>query len=149
MAIKIKFKRSEIVANIILNLAGLGICCIMMLNNNVSMPVKNLIVKIIVLAAIAALIANLWAHLRRYIKSLNHISALEIDHLGICNNISKPKILRWNEISYVKTKTVQMSSGRHSKILVHTYDPSHSMIINADVLDIDKNELLDLLNQKK
>ncbi|MDR6515820.1 hypothetical protein [Chryseobacterium camelliae] len=149
MAIKIKFKRSEIVANIILNLAGLGICCIMMLNNNVSMPVKNLIVKIIVLAAIAALIANLWAHLRRYIKSLNHISALEIDHLGICNNISKPKILRWNEISYVKTKTVQMSSGRHSKILVHTYDPSRSMIINADVLDIDKNELLDLLNQKK
>ncbi|WP_294270524.1 hypothetical protein [uncultured Chryseobacterium sp.] len=41
-----------------------------------------------------------------------------------------------------------MSSGRHSKIWVHTYDPSRSMIINADVLNIDKNELLDLLNQK-
>jgi hypothetical protein len=42
-----------------------------------------------------------------------------------------------------------MSSGRHSKIMVHAYDSSRSMIINADLLDIDKNELLDILNQKK
>ncbi len=68
MAIKIKFKRSEIVANILLNLAGLGICCIIILNSNFSMPVKNLIVKIIVLAGMAALTVNLWRYLRRYIK---------------------------------------------------------------------------------
>ncbi len=148
MAIKIKFKRSEIVANIVLNLAGLGICCIIILNSNFSMPVKNLIVKIIVIAGMAALTVNLWRYLRRYIKSLSHIPALEIDHLGICCNISKRTSLNWNEISYATMKTVQMSSGRHSKIWVHTYDPSRSMIINADVLNIDKNELLDLLNQK-
>lgn len=97
----------------------------------------------------AALIFNLWLYMRRYIKSLNKVYALEIDNLGIYNNISKHIFLSWNEISYCRMKTVQMSSGRHSKITVHAYDSSRSMIINADLLDIDKNELLDILNQKK
>jgi len=149
MSLKIKFKRSEILANILLNCAGLCIGCIMMFYNNTIISVKILIFKIIVFAGMTALILNLWLYMRRYIKSLNKVYALEIDHLGIYNNISKHTFLSWNEISYCRMKTVQMSSGRHSKIMIHTYDSSRSIIINADLLDIDKNELLDILNQKK
>jgi hypothetical protein len=42
--------------------------------------------------------------MRRYIKSLNKVYALEIDHLGVHNNISKHTFLSWNEISYCRMK---------------------------------------------
>ncbi|MDQ1161361.1 hypothetical protein QE422_001729 [Chryseobacterium sp. SORGH_AS 447] len=148
MTVKIKFKKSEILANILLNLAGLCIGGIIIFHNNTLISGKNLIIKIIVFAGITALIFNLWIYVHRYVKSLNNVSAFEIDELGIYNNISKHTFINWNEISCCRMKTVQMSSGRHSKILIHTYNPSLSMTINTDLLDIDKNKLLDILNQK-
>ncbi|MDQ1096921.1 MULTISPECIES: hypothetical protein [Chryseobacterium] len=148
MTIKIKFKKSEIFANLLLNFAGLCIGCIMIFHNHTVASGKSLMIKVIVFAALTALIFNLLVYMRRFIKSLNNVAALEIDDSGICSNISKQKSLGWNEISYCTIKSVQMSSGRHSKILVYSYDPSLSMTIDTDVLDIDKNELLDILNQK-
>ncbi len=145
---KIKFKKSEIAANILVNTVGLAMGCIILFSNHAVVPGKYGWVKIIVTAGSVAVVLNLLAYLLRLIKSIRNICALEIDDAGICNNISKKKFLRWNEISHFTLKTVQMSSGRHSKISVHTFNPALSMTINTDLLDIDKNELLDVLHEK-
>lgn len=101
-----------------------------------------------ILVGAFALIYVLWIFMTRLIKSFKNIYALEIDDFGITNNISKHIFLDWNEIAYISTSTVQMTSGRHSKIQVHTYNPSQSMTINTDLLLFDKNELLNILEKK-
>ncbi|WP_131725338.1 hypothetical protein [Chryseobacterium sp. Leaf180] len=106
------------------------------------------LITICVTAGVAALIYVLWIFMTRLIKSFNNIYALEIDDSGITNNISKHVFLSWDKIAYFSTTTVQMTSGRHSKILVHTYNPAQLMKINTDLLLFDKNELLDILEQK-
>ncbi|MGD1317746.1 hypothetical protein [Chryseobacterium sp. 2R14A] len=89
----------------------------------------------------------LWIYMRLLIKSFKNIYALEIDDTGITINVSRPISVRWDEIAYFSTTTVQMTSGRHSKIHVHTHDTSNFMITNTDLLAINKDELLVILEQ--
>lgn len=151
MRVKIRFKRLEIFAILFIILVGLIMCYILLYNllkNNLVISLQLWLITIFVIAGVAALIFVLWIFMTRLIKSFNNIYALEIDDSGITNNISKKIFLGWDEIAYFSTTTVQMISGRHSKIQVHTYNPSQSMTINTDLLVFDKNELLDILEQK-
>lgn len=148
MSIKIKFKRSEILAVTLICLVGAGWCSFLAFYDLTMNSFKSLIVKVIVLGVASLFVVKLWINFRRLVKSFNHVSALEISDLGILSNISGHKFLKWNQISHFTLETVQMSSGRHSKIYVHTYDPAQSMKIHTDQLQIDKDELLTILNRK-
>lgn len=148
MRIKIKFKRSEILTLTLLCLVGAGWCIFLAFYDPTINSFKGLIVKVIVLAIASLFIFKLWVNFRRLVKSLNNVIALEIDDLGISSNISGHQFLKWDQISHFTSKTVQMSSGRHSKVYVHTYHPAKSMKINTDQLQIDKDELLAILNRK-
>lgn len=151
MKVKIKFKRFEISAILFIILIGLSMCCIAVANlfgNDAQISFRFCLITIILMAAMSALIYTLCIYMSRCIKIFNHIYALEIDDTGITNNISGRKVLVWNEIAYFSTATVQMTSGRHSKIYVHTYNSSLSMSINTNLLDIDKDEMLHILEQK-
>lgn len=150
MRVKIRFKRLEILAILFIILVCLFMYYILLYSvftNNLISPDLWLIT-ICVIAGLAALIYVLWIFMSRLIKSFTNVYALEIDDFGITNNISKQVFLGWDEIEYFSTSTVQMTSGRHSKILVHTYNPSQLMKINTDLILFDKNELLDILEQK-
>lgn len=151
MKVKIRFKRLEIFAILFIILVGLIMCCLLLnnlLKNDHVISFQLWLITIGVIAGTSALIYVLWIFMTRLIKSFNNIYALEIDDFGITNNISKHIFLDWNEIAYISTTTVQMTSGRHSKIQVHTYNPSQSMTINTDLLLFDKNELLNILEKK-
>ena len=127
---------------------GVGWCSILIFYDLTLISSKAVIAKIIALGVASLFMFKLWINFRRLIKSLNHVSALEINNLGISSNISGHQLLKWDQISHFTLKTVQMSSGRHSKIYVHTYEPAPSMKINTDLLQIDKDELLTILNRK-
>lgn len=151
MRVKIRFKRLEILANLFIILVCLFMCYILLYSvftNNRLISLRLWLITICVIAGLAALINVLWIFMARLIKSFSNVYALEIDDFGITNNISKQVFLGWDEIEYFSTSTVQMTSGRHSKILVHTYNPSQLMKINTDLILFDKNELLDILEQK-
>lgn len=148
MSIKIKFKQSEILVMVLICLVGVGWCSFLAFYDLTINSFKRLIVKVILLGLASLFIYKLWVYFRRLVKSFNNVPALEINHLGISSNISVHRFLKWNQISHFTLKTVQMSSGRHSKIYAHTYDPTKSMKINTDQLQIDKDELLTILNQK-
>ena len=126
MRVKIKFKRLEIFSILFMILVGL-IMCFLLLNNLLKndhvISLQLWLITIGIIAGAFALIYVLWIFMIRLIKSFKNIYALEIDDFGITNNISKHIFLDWNEIAYISTATVHMTSGRHSKIQVHTYNP--------------------------
>jgi len=125
MRVKIRFKRLEILAILFIIIVCLFMCYILLYSvftNNLISPDLWLIT-ICVIAGLTALIYVLWIFMARLIKSFTNVYALEIDDFGITNNISKQVFLGWDEIEYFTTSTVQMTSGRHSKILIHTYNP--------------------------
>ncbi|MEA1847610.1 hypothetical protein U9K52_01690 [Chryseobacterium sp. MHB01] len=148
MSIKIKFKRSEILAVTIICLIGAGWCSFLAFYDLTINSFKGLIVKVLTLGVGSLFVFKLWVYFQRLIKSFNNVTALEINDRGISSNISGHKFLKWEQISHFTLKTVQMSSGRHSKIYVHTYDPAQSIKINTDQLQIDKDELLTILSRK-
>lgn len=151
MRVKIRFKRLEILAILFIILICLFICYILLYSfftNNLLISLQLWLITICVIAGLVALIYVLCIFMARLIKSFTNVYALEIDDFGITNNISKQVFLGWDEIAYFSTTTVQTTSGRHSKILVHTYNPSQLMKINTDLILFDKDELLDILEQK-
>lgn len=147
MSIKIKFKRSEILTVTFICMVGAGWCSFLVFYDVTVNSFKDLIIKVMLLGVASLFIFKLWVNFRRLVQSFSNVTALEINDLGISSNISGHQLLKWDQISHFTLKTAQMSSGRHSKIYVHTYAPATSMKINTDLLQIDKDELLTILNR--
>lgn len=147
MKINVQFKTKEILALISICIVSLGMRCVVLFYDVTLITFKAISAKVIVIGIAFVFMFHLYLNFRRLSKSINKVTALEIDDLGISNNTSQHRFLEWRQISHFNSKTVQMSSGRHSKILVHTYEPELSMKINTDILNIDKDELLDILNK--
>lgn len=152
----INFKRSAFVSNIIL-CVGAILFCSYLIYAEYNIPEK-IVLSLFLVVTVFVLIFRLKQSYKMY-SSGNNV-ALKIDELGIVNHTqSKSYFISWNEISafeighyrtrqiYMKPISVDNYPRKKYFGLYFTSKPE-ILWIDSDILDIKREELLNILNKK-
>lgn len=157
--INIKFKKNNILFSLYLSILGLVASVYILFHLNV-------IVQLISVFWIAVIAHVIYTKYQQLTKAKKGISALEINDHGITNNTSPQSVyLRWGDIT-----SFQTGFYRNNNILINPKEPEkyrneeknhffqiigrifsskpEVLWIDTDVLNIKKDELLNLLNRK-
>ncbi|WP_045500074.1 STM3941 family protein [Chryseobacterium sp. StRB126] len=156
---EIKFRKSNIIISIILCLLGFFFFVYLLLT-------QYFVVKIISILWVFIVLYIIFIKYRQLVKVNKGIPGLEISNKGITNHTSLQSVfIDWNDI-----ESFQAGFYRTTNIFIHSKDPAkykdqwmnnplqligsffsskpESLWIDTETLDIEKKELLVLLNHK-